>query len=175
MRAKFIYEKFTDESDPISDMGIGLKHLIEEWIKQINLKSKNLGQGSIQDYFIDDEGFINSKSSISFADKCGDLPSYINFKYSGGTVYMNRCNLTSLRGAPEKANGDFYCNDNKLTSLEYAPRYVGGNFHCNDNKLTSLEYAPTYVGGDFVCMNNAVKFTVKDVRDVCKVKGNISV
>jgi hypothetical protein len=25
MRAKFIYEKFTDESDPIKDMGIGIK------------------------------------------------------------------------------------------------------------------------------------------------------
>jgi hypothetical protein len=30
MRAKFIYEKFTEDSDPIYDMGIGIKHDIEK-------------------------------------------------------------------------------------------------------------------------------------------------
>ena len=37
MRAKFIFEKFTDESDPIADMGIGMLHKIEEWIKSLHL------------------------------------------------------------------------------------------------------------------------------------------
>jgi len=37
MRAKFIYEKFTDESDPIKDMGIGMLHRIEEWIKTLKM------------------------------------------------------------------------------------------------------------------------------------------
>ena len=33
MRARFIYEKFTEDSDPIHDMGIGMDVLIKRWIE----------------------------------------------------------------------------------------------------------------------------------------------
>ena len=63
-----------------------------------------------------------------------------------------------------------------LTSLPNdAPKYVGGYFWCSNNKLTSLQYAPKYVGGDFWCHNNTKKFTEKEVRAVCNVKGVVYV
>ena len=52
---------------------------------------------------------------------------------------------------------------------------VGLDFFCSINKLTSLVGAPTSVGLDFECYDNVVKFTEKQVRAVCDVKGNIYV
>ena len=34
MRAKYIFEKFQEESDPIDDMGIGMMAVIENWLKE---------------------------------------------------------------------------------------------------------------------------------------------
>jgi len=33
---EILYEKFTDESDPIHDMGIGIEHEIRKFLKEIN-------------------------------------------------------------------------------------------------------------------------------------------
>jgi len=41
MRAKFILEKFTQDSDPIADMNIGMMHQIKLWMKSINQPFKN--------------------------------------------------------------------------------------------------------------------------------------
>jgi len=38
MRAKFIYEKFSKDSDPIDDMGIGLEYLLKPYIKKLFLE-----------------------------------------------------------------------------------------------------------------------------------------
>ena len=72
-------------------------------------------------------------------------------------------------------NGDFDCTMNQLTSLKNSPKYVSNDFLCNDNILTSLEGAPKTVGENFYCDNNSVKFTEKDIRAVCNVKGRIFV
>jgi len=71
--------------------------------------------------------------------------------------------------------GNFYCGNNKLTSLEGAPTSVGRNFDCSHNELTSLEFAPKTVGEFFDCRYNLVKFTEKQVRAVCNVKGDVYV
>jgi len=34
MKAKFVFEKFTEDSDPIADLGIGARHLISKWMKE---------------------------------------------------------------------------------------------------------------------------------------------
>ena len=99
-----------------------------------------------------------------------DIPKYVNSYFSCG---HNK--LTSIQGVPKCVGNDFYCCYNKLTSLQGAPKYVSGNFGCDHNKLTSLQYAPKYVGGDFWCHNNTKKFTEKEVRTVCDVKGRVYV
>jgi hypothetical protein len=93
----------------------------------------------------------------------------------GGDFFCSSNNLTSLAGAPQKVGGDFRCYHNNLRTLEGAPVKVGGDFNCSFNKLTSLEGAPKEVGGNFNCKDNAKKFTEKEVRSVCNVKGKVYV
>jgi hypothetical protein len=96
-------------------------------------------------------------------------------KFVGGTFYCGNNELTSLEGAPTSVGISFYCGNNELTSLEFAPTSVGRNFDCSHNELTSLEFAPKTVGGFFDCRYNPVKFTEKQVRAVCNVKGDVYV
>ena len=90
---------------------------------------------------------------------------------------LSDLNLTKL---PEilkdiTVGGNFYCSHNKLTSLINAPKIVTGNFTCYNNFLTSLEGAPKSVGLNFACSNNPVRFTEKQVRAVCYVRGVVFV
>jgi hypothetical protein len=91
------------------------------------------------------------------------------------SFYCGTNHLTSLEGAPTNVGISFYCGNNELTSLEFAPTSVGRNFDCSHNELTSLEFAPKTVGGFFDCRYNPVKFTEKQVRAVCNVKGDVYV
>jgi hypothetical protein len=34
MRARFVFEKFTEDSDPIEDMGIGIQYQLEQWLEK---------------------------------------------------------------------------------------------------------------------------------------------
>jgi hypothetical protein len=43
MRAKFIYEKFTDESDPIHDMGIGAVHELKDCVERLFYEDDHTG------------------------------------------------------------------------------------------------------------------------------------
>ena len=92
-----------------------------------------------------------------------------------GDFYCYSNKLTSLQHAPTTINGDFICSHNQLTSLQHAPTTIGGFFICSNNQLTSLQHAPTTVDGDFSCSNNKIKFTVKNVKSISKVKGDIYV
>ena len=103
------------------------------------------------------------------------LPSNLKNVNVGRNFFCYGNNLTSLINSPKTDNGHFNCYDNKLTSLVGAPEYVGGDFNCVYNNLTSLEGAPKSVGNSFVCYKNPVKFTEKDIRAVCDVKGNVYV
>jgi len=91
----------------------------------------------------------------------------------GLSFYCVNNHLTSLAGAPSSVGGDFYCSSNNLTSLVGAPSSVVGYFNCGGNILTSLDGAPSSVGGNFYCHSNNIKFTKKQVRAVCDVKGRI--
>ena len=92
-----------------------------------------------------------------------------------GNLNLQDLNLTVL---PEMlkditVDGSFYCGNNHLTTLENCPKTVNGVFGCSSNKLISLEGAPKFVGEDFMCRFNPGKFTEKDIRAVCDVKGKI--
>ena len=94
---------------------------------------------------------------------------------SKGKLNLQGLNLTVL---PEMlkditVDGDFFCGNNHLTTLENCPKTVNGVFGCSSNKLISLEGAPKFVGEDFMCRFNPGKFTEKDIRAVCDVKGEV--
>lgn len=151
---KTINEKFTQDSDPVRDLGIGSRKIIEQWIENINNNHTGGNYIPFEKYIIDEQLRINVHQHSYLPDNCGDLPEYINFGKIKGLFSVINCDLTTLRGMPE---------------------YVQQSFYCSKNNLTSLKFAPKYVGGDFKCENNIVKFTKQDVRAVCEVKGNIIV
>jgi hypothetical protein len=108
------------------------------------------------------------------------LPTSLKDLKIGGTFDCSYNDLNTLEGAPTSVGGSFDCSNNKLTSLEGAPTRVK-NFYCSYNKLESLDGlirddgVRLSVGGGFWCNNNKVKFTKKQVRAVCDVKGKIHV
>lgn len=118
MKAKFIYEKFELESDPIQDMGIGIRHKIEEW----------LNQHYIIDYVLTPELKINVNQSVNLNGKIEgkSLPSYIKFNnIEGNFEISNNANLISLRGCPRFVTEFFFfVNCPKLKSLKYCPKDV---------------------------------------------------
>jgi hypothetical protein len=153
----------------------------------INSLLKLLNEGSIDDLLTpmgQDEvpsnwvktpdGSYDVKWNVDLSDQhLKKLPYKFN-KVLGG-FYCSNNQLTSLEGAPRKVGGNFWCSNNQLTSLEGAPKEVGGDFYCSHDQLTSLEGAPKEVGGNFYCYYNRKKFTIEDVKKVCKVKGDINV
>ena len=81
--------------------------------------------------------------------------------------------LKTLENSPKIVYGNFYCHNIELESFKGAPEVINGEFNCSYNKLTSLEYIPKTVNRDFYFRNNTVKFTEKEIRTVCDVKGRV--
>jgi hypothetical protein len=100
----------------------------------------------------------------------------INHDLTINVDYYVNLDYKNLRFFPEYimfniVTGFFSCSSNLLTSLEGCPKYVGGSFYCDGNELTSLEGCPLDVQGSFYCGDNKKRFTRKDVKKYCKVKG----
>ena len=190
MRARFVNEVFHFErssSDPLKNLSIGKRAQIIKWLDSFEIKNYTIND----DFTIDVNGDVDlSYSSLT----C--FPSFIKFNEVNGYFDCTSNKLTSLEGCPIKVGSSFYCSDNqltslegcpikvsdsfscsvnKLTSLEGCPLTVGGDFSCSRNQLTSLESCPTIVGGAFYCYGNKKKFSEKDVRSLCTVKGKIRV
>jgi len=155
MRAKFIYEKFSDESDPIHDMGIGMRKQIIKWIAFINIIDDKGNAGCIRKYYIDKNMEINVNYNLILPDDIGNLPDFIQFNKVRGTFNCCACNMTSMKGFPKYIYGDFYADNNKFTSLKYIPKYIGGDFDMNKN--------------------SGPIFYEKQIRRVCDVKGDVTI
>ena len=94
-----------------------------------------------------------------------------------GNVNLNNKNLKELPYKFGKVGGYFSLSDNKnLTSLKNCPYFVGGSFDVYGcSKLDSLEGCPKEVGWNFYCSDCKRKFTEKEVRSLCEIKGKISI
>ena len=148
--------------------------------KMIQQYIKNGSQG---DFSLSKMKLTKLPDVLKYVDVSGNFLCYNNQltslenapKSVSGGFYCNYNKLTSLIGAPQSVGGNFNCDNNQLTSLEGAPESIGGGFYCHNNQLTSLDNAPKSVSGDFACYNNLVEFTEEQVKEVCNVKGNITV
>lgn len=100
-------------------------------------------------------GFKEKKfSDTRFMDLRGQTyPSQID---------VEKNELTSLEGAPDRVLKGFFCAKNKLTDLKGSPQFVDGEFSCYSNKLESLEGGPKEVKGIFFCDKNK---TLKNPRE----------
>ena len=70
-------------------------------------------------------------------------------------------------------NGNVDLSYMGLTKIPLKFNKVNGWFDCSYNKLTSLEGCPKEVEWSFYCYGCKRNFTGKEVKALCKVKGNI--
>lgn len=153
VKAHIILEKFTSDSDPIKDMRVGIPYLIKDWF----LIELNVAESSFNKYVtINDDYTINLNFPVTFKNviknkRKYEFPEYIQFNDTK-EFDVSELNLTTLRGCP---------------------KIVHGKFECDDNKLASLDFCPEFVEGDFICKNNFKDFSKEEIRNVCKVGGNI--
>jgi len=158
---KNLFEKFTDESDPIRDMNIGIYDKIVQWLNKMDIKN----------YTINDDLTIDVIGSVKFYkledlqnNKIYEFPKHIQFrKIIKGCFLIPNLELITLKGCPyeifggEEGDGSFW----------------HGDFVCSNNNLTSLEFAPKKITGSFQCNNNSKIFTKNDVIEVCQVGSDL--
>jgi len=133
--------------DPKNILGIGKRHLIEEWIKKWKDEAKT------KSYTINSDLSIDVDSFHIFAVEMGNFPEYIQFNRSENHFSIQRAGITTLRGCPVWVGGIFSYSENLLTSLEFCPKYIENTFYCYDNK---------------------VKFTQCNIPKGCIIKGDIA-
>ena len=94
-----------------------------------------------------DDGSVSVDGSVCLMSVCDKLP----FKFKTVT-------------------GSFNCNDTGLETLENCPDEVGTVFYCSRNNLKNLDFAPKKVGRDFFCTGYEGRFTVEEIKKICKTK-----
>ncbi len=120
---EYINEKFEEKSDPIQDMNIGLKRLIQDWLNKYEIKHYIINR----DYTID----LYSHALFLYKDLYA-FPDYINFNETSRDFSIQYNRFKSLRGCPKIVGGMFSCSNNLLRSLEYAP-LKAHDFYCHSN------------------------------------------
>jgi hypothetical protein len=154
VKEHIILEKFTEDSDPIHDMGIGTKYLIQKWLDYYNHQKLSIPSLKYKSSFlwkskINDDLTIDILGSIDL-NSVGlkKLPSYIKFNIIYGSFHINWNNFVNMKNFPKEIKGDFYVNGNPIVSLEGCPKIVTNSFDISE----------------------CCTFTEKDILNVCKTK-----
>ena len=130
-----VNEKFTEDSDPIRDMGVGSLVLIKNWLKKMNINEAK--------YRINDDLTIDIFESLDLDGMMkGNFPDYIKFNSVEGYCDLKNNKLTSLRGCPEICKGYFSCANNKLKNLDYMPKEIRGTFNISNNNIKEVNKLP---------------------------------
>ncbi|MDD5649220.1 MAG: hypothetical protein PHF86_02200 [Candidatus Nanoarchaeia archaeon] len=135
---------FERGNNPMKNLGLGRKNLIEKWLNEMMIEDYNIKD----DYTID--ALKGNVIDLSFKNLFY-FPEYIQFN---------------------KVDGHFFCNNNHLISLKGSPIFVGRDFDCSDNNLFSLEYCPLEVRWGLDCSKNPGKFIKENVLKYCKIEKN---
>ena len=113
---------FTQDSDPIDDMGIGTQKILEKVFPKASISPKKedgrkicLIKGDVLSY----------KGDIEW-EKFNELSKDIKYIVEGN-FWIDGNNLTSLKGCPTEVHGSFSCTGNPLESLDGLPKVIKGN------------------------------------------------
>jgi hypothetical protein len=131
--------EFERGGDPKNVLGIGKKHMIEEWLKSMEIENYHINQ----DLTIDVKK--NGWRGTDLSERgLVELPDYIQFNVVDEYFDISHNNLITLRGCPKIVNGEFFCSDNKLSDFEYLPKKFKGIAFANNPiiSLTGLEKLP---------------------------------
>jgi len=140
-------------------MKIGIKTLIEKL-------QKLSGKKVILERFSDEEigHFIDQTITIK-----GDKITYKgNLTYKTFEILANKYSNYTL-----DVIGNVYIFNRGYKEMPIQFGEVTGDFKCYNNKLTSLKNFPIEVGGKIDCSGNLKKFSEKDIKKICNVKGEI--
>ena len=166
------YMRFTEDGDPIHDMGIGVDELIHKWMYDRGIQ-KHKYRLTKNKTIIGDDTIILANMHI------GEFPEFINFAHINGGFHCDNSDLTTLRGCPRLVQGSFFCSKNHLksSSLVGGPQQVIGTYaasncgleslegiafkieeslYIDSNSLHSLEFIPKEVG-DLYMTNNPIE------------------
>jgi hypothetical protein len=140
---------FTNKgSDPIKDMGLGVKDVIEKWLTSHN----------INNYKLTKKYSINVYTYVLLDHKdLTEFPDYIKFNHIVGGFHINNNNLISLKGCPYSITGSFMVSENNLVNLKNGPEIVKESYGASYNKLESLEGLADLIGGSLYLTNNNLK------------------
>jgi hypothetical protein len=163
-----INEKFTQDSDPIDDLGIGTRHLVEKWLKKYN----------IVHYQINDDLTINVNGEVNLSTSrlSGSLPKYIKFNIVDGKFNISNNKITSLKGCPKIVKSNFECMYTDIKNLKYSPIEVNGSYLCSYmHNLQSLEGLSQKISNGFYCRHhhNHKIFSKEDIPSNCKITGTL--
>jgi hypothetical protein len=131
-----INETFTEYSDPIRDMGIGSRYLIEKWLKKYGIKKYIINEDLTID--VDDEVDLSNKRIKS-------LPKYIQFNKVNGSFFAFENPLISLRGYPKITDAWCSCQYTLISILDYMPKKINNIFFCDQCKNLSKKEVIRFV------------------------------
>jgi len=173
---------FTENGDPVKDMGIGVDKLIKDWLLSHGIHEHQ--------YRLTKEKFIIGDDTINLTSMAVEkFPEYIQFAHINGGFHCPMRGMTSLRGCPRLVQGSFFCSGNSLknSGLIGGPQQVTGDYgasfcgleslegiafkieedvYINDNNLHSLEFIPKEIGSLYI-ISNPIK-TLEFFPDVIK-------
>lgn len=102
--------------------------------------------------------------------RCSNLKSLeYGPKIVGGSYYCSNCDITSLKGCPDKIGGYFNASNNPITSLKGCPKKIKGYFRVEYCMLTSLEDGPLKVGEEYNCIGNSDLTSIKGLPEKLKI------
>ena len=116
---EYLYETFSDQSDPIRDMEIGATKLIKAWFEE-----NGMSEWMTRDMKINSDGEINFPHGFTL-HKLSNFPDYIQFGEIGYDFGIEDSpNFTSLKGLPRKVGGDFKFLKNGIKPTEEEIREI---------------------------------------------------
>lgn len=157
----FEYLRFTEKSDPVEDMGIGIDKQIAIWLLENNVIAK-------KDFTITRDHLINTYNTSNLSDLgLKEFPDFIKFGYVMGGFHCDHNELKSLKGTPNIVSGSFLASWNKLPNLIDGPKEVKGDYIVSHNELTSLDGLASVIHGFLSISNNKLK----DLKGIPRVLG----
>ena len=152
------YLKFTEEGDPIKDMGMGLEPIIKNWLKKVG----------IGNYRLTKKFSINVYHTTLLSEKnIFEFPVYIKFNHISGGFHIDNNELKNLKGCPYSITGSFMCSFNNLKNLKDGPRVVKMSYGASYNGLESLDGIAEVIEESLYINNNNLK-TLENIPLIIK-------
>lgn len=106
-----------------------------------------LQRNEITNYRINKDYTVEVIQDVKILENMKQLP--VEFDFILGDFDISDCGLETLKGCPERIEGDFICINNNLKDLTFGPQMVEGGYNVRMCRLKSLKGAPKVIGDDF--------------------------